>query len=488
MTSTKSHNIKSILTQAILIALCIYGILQINFQRKVIKLKENIASLESLGVKVDSSKFIPSFGDKLTLNSALLNSSLTKTIDLVKKNDAKLEGLFENNKLKLESQEAVIRKLNIDNKQEVLKDSSLYNIVDSQVKAIKSYDVSIKDYQAANKNNSNPFWGIIRNDLFDMLNKMSIEDLIGQLMVIGVEGQTLGEAERKGLEAFKPGGVILMGKNIDNIDQTKKLTSQLKATNPSIPLIIATDQEGGEVKRVSWDNTPGQNEWANIPKDKMCENANTRADILREIGINLNLAPVADLGNNDAAFINNRTVGTDPNLVSTKIREYRECFDKKVMSTLKHFPGHGMVTEDSHSSLPVNTTTTKEQWVKTHSEPFLKNIDAPFIMTSHVQIDQIDQRPTSMSAKWIKDILKVEYSYKGIVITDDMQQYADISKADKNKSALDALVAGNDMLLFVPSYSDVAPIKAHLVNEYKDRRNVIEGAVLKILLAKSQII
>jgi beta-N-acetylhexosaminidase len=317
---------------------------------------------------------------------------------------------------------------------------------------------------------------------------MSVNELVGQLFVIGVDGTTLSDQEKQGISDFKPSGIILMGKNIVDDNQVKNLTSQLRATNPNMPLLIATDQEGGDVKRVGWDNVPGQNTWSNETKDKLCEYGNSRGDLLSQMGINMNLAPVVDLGSSNPSFINNRTISTDHTVVTNKTREYRECFDKKVMSTLKHFPGHGMVTGDSHSSIPSNPDITKAQWDFTHAEPFLKNLDAPFIMSAHIIINKVDTKPSSMSSVWINDILKKEYGYKGLVVTDDMQQYFDISKNDMNNSALDALNAGNDLILYVPNYITVAPIKENLVNYYNNKKSILESMVQRILLAKTQII
>jgi beta-N-acetylhexosaminidase len=487
MTETRIHNIKSIVTQLALLILCIYGIQLINVERSVIKIKENIFKLNEIGVQTDTKNLIPTLQQKLSLNFGTINLSSKEIEKQIEINTKKQNSRVDINKTKIESMESILQKLNILKKQDLVSSNNTNTLIDNQNKILKDYSQTLKEYQKTHPN-SNPLWGIIKNELFDKVNKMSIEDLIGQLFVIGVDGTNLSVEEKNGITNFKPGGVILMGKNVIDNDQLKNLTNELKSTNTAYPLFIATDQEGGDVKRINWDNIPSQSTWANENTAKLCEYGNIRADILTQAGINLNFAPVADLGNNDAAFINSRTISTDPNSVSNKIRDYRECFDKKVMSTLKHFPGHGTVTADSHTTVPSNPNITKAQWDLTHAEPFLKNIDSAFIMSSHIVLDKIDTKSASMSSIWLNDILKKEYGYKGIVITDDMQQYANISNLDMNQSALDAITAGNDMILYVPNYATVQPIKDNLVKQFSTKRNVVEAMVLKILMAKSLIL
>jgi beta-N-acetylhexosaminidase len=487
MTETRIHNLKSIVTQLALLILCIYGMQLINVERTVIKIKENIVRLNELGIQTDTKNLIPTLQQKLSLNFNTINQSSKEIETLIDTNTKKLNSRVDINKTKIESMELILQKLNILKKQDLGPSSNTKVVIDNQNKILKDYSTTLKEYQKTHSN-SNPLWGIIKNELFDKVNKMTVEELVGQLFVIGVDGTTLSEEEKNGITNFKPGGIILMGKNVVDNGQLKSLTDQLKSTNTSYPLLIATDQEGGDVKRINWENIPPQNTWANENNTKLCEYGNTRADILTQAGINLNFAPVVDLGNNDAAFINSRTISTDPNTVSNKIRDYRECFDKKIMSTLKHFPGHGTVTADSHTTVPSNPNITKAQWDLTHAEPFLKNIDAAFIMSSHIVLDKIDTKSASMSSIWLNDILKKEYGYKGLVITDDMQQFANISNSDMNQSAIDAVTAGNDMILYVPNYTTVQPIKDNLVKHFSTKRNVAEAMVLKILMAKSLIL
>jgi beta-N-acetylhexosaminidase len=487
MTSNFTHNIKSIITQLALLLLCIYGILLINMEMKVKKIKDNITQTTNLGIKFNETKNLPTLQQKLFLDFNAVNALEKETSTIADTTYKKVNNKLDFNKTKIESLEVALTKLNLLQKKDINYNGNIVDVTVEQDTAIEGYKQIIDNYRKTNPS-LNPLVGITRPELITKVNKMSISDLVGQLFIIGVDGTELSDQEKQGLIDFKPSGVILMGKNIDNDGQIKNLTAQLRATNPQTPLLIATDQEGGEVKRVGWDTVPAQNTWANESKDKMCEFGTNRAGLLSQLGINLNFAPVVDIGSSNPAFINSRTISTDYNVVTTKTREYRECFDKKVMSTLKHFPGHGTVTGDSHSSIPSNPDITKAEWDITHAEPFLKNLDASFIMSAHFILNKIDTKPASMSSIWINDILKKEYRYKGLVITDDMQQYYDISKNDINNSALDALNAGNDMILYVPNYSAVAPIKESLVNYYSNKKGLLESMVQKILLAKTQII
>jgi beta-N-acetylhexosaminidase len=487
MTSNLKHNLKSILIQLALLLLCIYGVMLINMEIKVKKIKENILQSTNLGIKTNETKSLPTLQEKLFLNFNVVNAAEKETATIADLNYKKIKNKLDYNITKLESLELAMSRLNILQKQDINYKANIVDVTTQQDTTIENYKVAIDQYRKTHPN-LNPLIGLTKPDINAKINKMSVTELVGQLFVIGVEGTELSDQERQGITDFKPSGVILMGKNIVDDNQVKNLTSQLRATNSNMPLLIATDQEGGDVKRVSWDSVPAQNTWANETKEKLCEYGNSRGDLLSSLGINMNLAPVVDLGSSIPSFINNRTISTDHTIVTNKTREYRECFDKKVMSTLKHFPGHGMVTGDSHSSIPSNPDITKAEWDITHAEPFLKNLDAPFIMSAHIVINKVDSKTASMSSIWINDILKKEYGYKGLVVTDDMQQYYDISKNDLNNSALDALNAGNDLILYVPNYSTVAPIKESLVNYYNNKKGLLESMVQRILLAKTQII
>jgi beta-N-acetylhexosaminidase len=340
----------------------------------------------------------------------------------------------------------------------------------------------------ADKQFVNPLWSLDQDEISKIVKDMSLEDQVGQLFMTGLNDFTLDDTLLKELAKFAPGGIIYMGDNIKNKEQLITLSESVQKTNVKIPLFISTDQEGGEVQRIKWDDRVGAGNWEKLQDSELCQMAKASSTVLQSSGINTNLSPVSDISNTNKAFINNRTVSHDPKVVTSKIKTYLSCFN--IFSTLKHFPGHGMVTGDSHLVIPNNPLITKSEWIITHAKPFQNNLNSDFIMSGHFVISAVDQKPASMSKIWLTDILKGELGYKGLVITDDMVQYSNISGkvgTELNKASLEALQAGNDMLLFVPSFNNFIDVKLFLIEYYKDHKGELENKVLKILELKSKI-
>jgi beta-N-acetylhexosaminidase len=335
---------------------------------------------------------------------------------------------------------------------------------------------------------TNALWNISIKEIDNSIANASISDLVGQVMTVGVEGQYLDSVYMEKIKDFNPGGIILMGKNINNPEQVKALTNQLNSIKNTYPLLITTDQEGGVVKRIPWDTTLSVDKWSALSTIELCDQATTRANFLTDLGINNNLAPVSDLSlTNQYAFINNRTISPDPDKSSLIIKDYLQCYQKHNSATLKHFPGHGMVTGDSHLIIPSNTSITKDQWDKTHAVPFKGNTNADMILSAHIVINQVDIKPASMSTKWLNGILRQELKYNGVIITDDMNQYKNISNENMTSSAINALEAGNDMLLYVPNFETLTSIKEDLIKYYTPNRQALESKVRRIVQLKARM-
>jgi beta-N-acetylhexosaminidase len=366
-------------------------------------------------------------------------------------------------------------------------DITHFNLEEQRI-AIEILTKNLEEYKTKNPNKINPLW--LKNDeeIKTIVKSLTIEELISQLLIVGIDGTMLKPDYSDQIKSFKAGGYILMGKNIDNQDQVTSLTTQLQQTNTSLPSLITTDQEGGVVNRIYWDKTSSVVNWTNYNKEELCTEAKNRASIMNLSGINNILAPVADLSNPSTfAFINNRTISSNQDNVSQKIKEYITCYNKYNSSTLKHFPGHGMVIDDSHKVIPQNNNIDFETWKITHGKPFIDNLNTDIILSAHIKINKIDSEVTSMSKFWLTDTLRQKYNYKGLIITDDMKQYNNISNEDMSQSAIKALEAGNDMLLYVPSFNTITDIKQSLIENYKNNRQIIEEKVIRILNFKKYL-
>lgn len=313
----------------------------------------------------------------------------------------------------------------------------------------------------------------------------------GQFFIFSIGGTSVDSNLKIELEKFKPSGVIYMGYNIYSKNQTSAFSKDIQKTNKEIPLFISTDQEGGVVKRVSWDNTDSEKNWINLSDEEICNQSKTRANVLNEIGINLNFAPVVDLSILGGGFINNRTISNDPNIVIKKAEIFIKCSqENNVYTTLKHYPGHGSTDQDSHFHLP-QINKTKEDWLISDGKPFKGLNDSKFIMLGHLVFNQIDSsNPATLSKILVTDILKNEFKYKGLIITDDMNMLYTSTKIQSEDMIVKALNAGVDQLLFVgfpKTKENLIEITSNAIKSKEISPQRIEESLLKILIAKRDL-
>lgn len=283
------------------------------------------------------------------------------------------------------------------------------------------------------------------------LQSMTLRQKVSNLLILHTSGTNL-DSIKEYLQKYQPAGLIFMKDNIPStLDELSEMTKQLQ-TNPELPYLFAIDEEGGVVSRLDDDTFPAANELKSQPPSATESAFRQRSNILNQAGMNLNFGIVADTTSNSSSFIYKRVFGGDPTLVSKHVRAAVRGEKGFVLSTLKHFPGHGEAEADSHFSIPT-TNITMEQWQKNDNPPFLGGIKegAQFVMFGHLAYIQIDTLPASLSTKW-HETLKDEDNFKGVSITDDMimlQQSGDQNYLDPVKNAISALNAGNTILLYV---------------------------------------
>ncbi len=261
------------------------------------------------------------------------------------------------------------------------------------------------------------------------------------------------------------GGVILFDydipgqspiRNIQSPDQLKRLTNQLQALT-STPLLIAVDYEGGQITRLKekfgFPPTFSVQELGekNDPKFTQ-QQAKEMALTLKQMGVNLNLAPVVDLNINPQNPIIGklkRSYSSDPEIVTTYADQFiRSHHENGILCTLKHFPGHGSSKGDTHKK-HVDITET---WSEIELIPYRKLIQsgkADAIMTAHLFNQNIDdQFPATLSYPTITGILRNQLDYDGVVISDDLQMKAILDNYDLETTIYQAIHAGVDILLF----------------------------------------
>jgi beta-N-acetylhexosaminidase len=257
------------------------------------------------------------------------------------------------------------------------------------------------------------------------------------------------------------GGFILMGANIPETEaQLRQLTAAM-TLDAALPPIIAIDQEGGDVSRLPWEGFPSSVTLKDRPADEARDAFAARGALLQRAGVGVNFGVVADVTADRSMFIHRRALGTTAATGAERVAAAVAGESPSVMSTLKHFPGHGAAPGDSHVGIP-STTMSKTDWVNGDGVPFQAGIDAgaEFLMFGHLSYSAVDAAPATLSAEWHR-IARDELGFTGVAITDDlgMLQASGIpAYQDPVGNAVAALVAGNDMVLAVMfSTADSAP-------------------------------
>ncbi|MCR4643704.1 MAG: glycoside hydrolase family 3 protein [Lachnospiraceae bacterium] len=282
-----------------------------------------------------------------------------------------------------------------------------------------------------------------------------MEDKISQMMMLSFRGwgedecapvPELNDVMERYLRETHPGGVVLFRENCRDAEQTLRLTTAMQEANRAgespAELMIATDQEGGMVTRISYGTAgPGNRALADTGKP---ENAYRMGQIigreLQALGINADLAPVADLSTNPAnPIIGARSFGEDPLKTEAFVIAFQKgLHSEKIISTLKHFPGHGNTEKDSHILLPRVESSTEELW-NNELIPFRGGIrhGADMVMMAHIQYPRLEKAcalslktgkpiivPATMSEKIIRHLLRGRLGFEGVVLSDALEMKA----------------------------------------------------------------
>lgn len=321
---------------------------------------------------------------------------------------------------------------------------------------------------------------------------MSKTEKIGQMVMIGIQGTKVDDNSLYMLHQFHMGGVILFDRNMESPEQVKQLTSDLQSqSNEKVPLFIGIDEEGGDVVRMAEKLTPPPSQ-KEIGATGDIEQAKTwaikTAKSLKDMGINVNFAPVADVGSNDK-----RSYSTDANTVIDFVRAATKGYQQEnIIYSLKHFPGIGKGKVDSHvdsSSIDV----AKEVLMTEDIIPFKTIIDENdpndyFILVSHLKYPALDEEyPASLSSKIMTDLLRNELGYKGIIITDDMEMGAVANHNDFRSIGVKAVKAGADIVLVCHEYKHQQEVYLGLldaVNSGEISQERIDESVKRIIKVK----
>ncbi|MCM3567327.1 beta-N-acetylhexosaminidase [Neobacillus mesonae] len=304
----------------------------------------------------------------------------------------------------------------------------------------------------------------------EIISKMSLEDKIGQMILAGVSGTTMDANAKQLIGQFHVGGIIFYKYNFETPAQVNHLVNQLKAGNSSsLPLLLGVDQEGGRVTRL-----PGG--LVNFPPNKQIGQLNNPdfsykvgtllGRELKEYGLNLDFAPVLDINSNpNNPVIGDRSFGNNAEIVSKLgVQTMKGIQSQNVITTIKHFPGHGDTSVDSHLDLPIVNKSLKEL-KELELIPFERAINqgADVVMVAHILLPQLDKtNPSSMSKAVMTDLLRKQLGFTGVIITDDMTMGAITEHYDIGKASVESVKSGSDIILVGHDYNNVVKIISSL--------------------------
>lgn len=291
----------------------------------------------------------------------------------------------------------------------------------------------------------------------------------------------LTEEEKQRLLDPAVGGVILFRRNFENVSQLKALVQEIKAVRTP-ELIIAVDHEGGRVQRFidGFTRLPAMNVlgeiWDNEGKEAACAQAEqvgwVLATELSACGIDLSFTPVLDLDWGQCAVIGNRSFHRDANIVTQLALALQKGLNKGGMKSCgKHFPGHGFVEGDSHHVLPQDGRSMAELEAA-DIVPFRRMSTAGMaaVMPAHVVYPQVDGNPAGFSAKWLKDILRRDIGFKGVIFSDDLTMEGACGAGGIKERARISFDAGCDIVLVCN--------RPDLVDELRDGFDMPDNAEL----------
>lgn len=340
--------------------------------------------------------------------------------------------------------------------------------------------------------------------VIDLINSMTLEEKVGQIFIVAFRKgsashsiKSLDATTVQKIQDFNPGGVILFSENIDTIPQTQKLIRDMQE-NSKIPMFIAVDEEGGRISRIG--NNPKMHS-TKIPPANIIGLADdpelayqvgtVLGKELSSLGFNMNFAPVADVNTNpENPVIGDRSYGSDPNKVGALIQEISKGMqDQGVCSVIKHFPGHGDTSFDSHHDQVVIHHDI-ERLRQIELIPFEKGIQsgADGVMTAHIKLPNVisEDLPATLSEEILTDLLRKELGHEKLIITDAMDMKAISKYWSSSEAAVMAFKAGADIILMPASLDEAYNAILEAVKNGEIAEERLNESLQRILTVKLQ--
>ncbi|MDR6883203.1 beta-N-acetylhexosaminidase [Bacillus sp. 3255] len=308
----------------------------------------------------------------------------------------------------------------------------------------------------------------------------------------------MSQHARELIDSYHVGGLILYKTNVKDTGQLIALVNALKQENAGnkLPLWLGVDEEGGRVTRLpdEIEKTPPSGEIGKTNSKEFAFGVGSLlGQELRAFGLNVDFAPVLDINSNpNNPVIGDRSFGANAPIVSSLgIQTMKGLQTQKVMPVVKHFPGHGDTSVDSHAQLPVvqnDLARLRKLELLPFAEAFKQQADA--VMVAHILLPKVDgQNPASMSKKIMTDLLRQEMGFQGLIMTDDMTMGAIIKTYDIGEAAVKSILAGTNVVMVGHDYEKVVAVAKALrraVDEKRIPMAAVDESVVHVLKLKQK--
>lgn len=331
--------------------------------------------------------------------------------------------------------------------------------------------------------------------LLYLLNKMSVEDKIGQMIMIDYRETSEMTVEfEKLLSKYNPGGFILFRSNVSDFKGTSNFLKEIKQVG-DIPAMISTDQEGGRVQRLNSNNV-GFNDYPEmyeigktLDTDTAFRIGKAMGEELKSIGVDMDMAPVLDIFSNpENEVIAHRAFGSDSETVKKMSLAVADGLtDAGIIPVGKHFPGHGDTSKDSHIELPV-IEKDLDELKRLELIPFIEAVKKklPGLMIAHIAVPKVtkDTLPATLSPIMINDLLRKDLGYEGLIIPDSLKMKALTNYFDSDQIYLRCIEAGNDMLLMPQDITRAHEVINRGIDSGVISMDRVDSSVYRILSTK----
>lgn len=343
----------------------------------------------------------------------------------------------------------------------------------------------------------------------DFVSTMTLEQKIAQMFVITPQALTgyanvtaSGDTTKTCYQQKPVGGIIYLEENLLGSEQTTKMLTDMQVIakeTTGLPAFLSVDEEGGSVTRIAKNEAFGVNDVGNMSEigaagdvSKAEQAGSTIGTYLKQLGFNVDFAPVADvLTNPDNTVIGTRSFGSDPQVVSDMVSaELKGLQSQGIYGVVKHFPGHGGTVGDSHKEA-VSLDKSLEELMASELLPFQRAVQdgVSFVMVGHISVPAVvgDDTPASLSQMMVSSVLREQLGYDGIVITDAMNMAAITNTYTADQAAVMAVNAGVDMILMPQDYDTAYNGLLKAIQEGTISEERINESVVRIVKVKQSM-